>query len=643
MDHDNSAQKGYQHACRLLQQHIPDFTIADLGETQYELWSFGLRKYSIHFPRSVTCDLLKLHPEEIDNEANRPFWFMFEHPPTFKDPSLTLRADPDPKNLDEKFCRLEFGSSADLTYGALTEMSRFHAHKDYVFRMRKTWTVRVLDEFLETQSIDSVNTHSTRTKPNLVQTKRQITLDLIDRAVVFFLSNNGFTLFLNMKGNVHELNRPWAANVLSNHEIEFQRQGVGDKGARPLFPTIRLRIVLKDKKLLVDSLERNKTINPTTSEEEKSRLMKKASDESLKSIRELFRLLLSFFYRNRIQVCFGSVTTSSVFLARLDSLHYNTFPTFTQMYSWSMLLSISFRLQVQLHQSKDFVRLLRDYSKPRYEEKNDAEVDDRFYWLCLYLHRRLSEYIFLDLDQEIRIGIDEYDSKYKRFKEKHLAMQPFNKTSKGTAYIPSIILTPTVIFIRPLKLCRLNRVLREKRFGGCLNFALVELRDEAQRLLFPTAYRSLQAQIKTYLTEGFPITLGRQFKYLHHSQSQVKSKQFWFYHHDQENNHLSHSDAYVWMGNFDKERVVAKHAARIALCFTSTKATIQVRTIIIDVWSSSDWFRSPANIVTYVRDVKDPTGTYAFSDGVGTISSHLRDEVSQASSCSCAQSDGVLH
>jgi hypothetical protein len=31
------------------------------------------------------------------------------------------------------------------------------------------------------------------------------------------------------------------------------------------------------------------------------------------------------------------------------------------------------------------------------------------------------------------------------------------------------------------------------------------------------------------------------------------------------------------MGNFDKERVVAKHAARIALCFTSTDATIQVR------------------------------------------------------------------
>jgi hypothetical protein len=33
------------------------------------------------------------------------------------------------------------------------------------------------------------------------------------------------------------------------------------------------------------------------------------------------------------------------------------------------------------------------------------------------------------------------------------------------------------------------------------------------------------------------------------------------------------------MGNFDKERIVAKHAARIALCFTSTEATIRVRKI----------------------------------------------------------------
>jgi hypothetical protein len=33
--------------------------------------------------------------------------------------------------------------------------------------------------------------------------------------------------------------------------------------------------------------------------------------------------------------------------------------------------------------------------------------------------------------------------------------------------------------------------------------------------------------------------------------------------------------------------------------------------------------------VTYVRDVKDVTKKYAFTDGVGTISTQLRDEVGQ--------------
>ena len=105
--------------------------------------------------------------------------------------------------------------------------------------------------------------------------------------------------------------------------------------------------------------------------------------------------------------------------------------------------------------------------------------------VCLYLHRRSSEYFFLDLDQEIQIGITQYDQKYQRAKARKYQMRTFDQVSSSTAYIPSVVLTPTTIKIRPLKLCKLIRVLREERFGGVLNFALVELRDKAQRLLFP--------------------------------------------------------------------------------------------------------------------------------------------------------------
>lgn len=78
------------------------------------------------------------------------------------------------------------------------------------------------------------------------------------------------------------------------------------------------------------------------------------------------------------------------------------------------------------------------------------------------------------------------------------------------------------------------------------------------------------------LESGFDLGIkGRTYRYLHHSQSQLKDKQFWFYHHNSQTN-FSFEEAFAWMGDFQEERIVAKHAARIAQCFTSAEATIQV-------------------------------------------------------------------
>jgi hypothetical protein len=47
-------------------------------------------------------------------------------------------------------------------------------------------------------------------------------------------------------------------------------------------------------------------------------------------------------------------------------------------------------------------------------------------------------------------------------------------------------LTPTTICVKPLKLVKTNRVLREEKFGGHLMFALVDVKDENGTLdLFP--------------------------------------------------------------------------------------------------------------------------------------------------------------
>jgi len=103
-----------------------------------------------------------------------------------------------------------------------------------------------------------------------------------------------------------------------------------------------------------------------------------------------------------------------------------------------------------------------------------------------------------------------------------------------------------------------------------MSFALVEIRDEANKALYARDFRSLRLKFKNILTEGIQINKC-VYRYLHHSMSQVKEKQFWFL-----DSHHSIEDVLSWMGNFDNERVVAKHAARIAQCFTSTEPSIIV-------------------------------------------------------------------
>lgn len=104
-----------------------------------------------------------------------------------------------------------------------------------------------------------------------------------------------------------------------------------------------------------------------------------------------------------------------------------------------------------------------------------------------------------------------------------------------------------------------------------MSLLLVEIRDEANKPLYARDFRSLRDKFRDILKDGIKIH-KMNYLYLHHSMSQVKEKQFWFL-----NSCYSLEDVYLWMGSFDSEHVVAKHAARIALCFTSTEPSIKVQ------------------------------------------------------------------
>ena len=44
--------------------------------------------------------------------------------------------------------------------------------------------------------------------------------------------------------------------------------------------------------------------------------------------------------------------------------------------------------------------------------------------------------------------------------------------ARNMAYTPSVTITPTTICVKPFKLAKTNRIIREPKFGGILNFCL---------------------------------------------------------------------------------------------------------------------------------------------------------------------------
>ena len=288
-------------------------------------------------------------------------------------------------------------------------------------------------------------------------------------------------------------------------------------------------------------------------------------------ITQILTALIEFFLAHKIAVCYGKIISDPgpnphLFFQK----NLPDFPSLITKYSWQMLSIVGYRLQLQV--DRDFQNRLWDL------HKTEMNADELIYRICVYLSRICTIKPFLRINQELEHAINE--SLRKRDEAAYGLVRKLQTENKNEAYIPSVTITPTTIRIKPLKLCRTNRVLRAtKEFGNILeHFVLVDIRDENGRDLQSYHFHDIRSLLLKYLENGFSLMDDdRQYKYLHHSQSQLRERQFWFYHHRKDGSNLSFTDAYKWMGRFDKEKNPAKHAARIALCFSTTKESVQVR------------------------------------------------------------------
>ncbi|CAL5358959.1 unnamed protein product [Camellia sinensis] len=188
-----------------------------------------------------------------------------------------------------------------------------------------------------------------------------------------------------------------------------------------------------------------------------------------------------------------------------------------------------------------------------------------------------------------------------------------------------LVITPTKAYCLPPTVEISNRVLRHYKDVSD-RFLRVTFMDEGMQTLnsnvftyyvapivknitansFPQKTTAFQ-RVKTILNQGFHLC-GRRYLFLAFSSNQLRDRSAWFF---AENKNISIQNIIDWMGKF-KNRNIAKCAARMGQCFSSTYATVEV---------------PPNEVNAELPDIK--RNNYVFSDGIGMITPDLAMEVAE--------------
>jgi RNA-dependent RNA polymerase len=218
----------------------------------------------------------------------------------------------------------------------------------------------------------------------------------------------------------------------------------------------------------------------------------------------------------------------------------------------------------------------------------------------------------------------QYMLEYLADKEKPIAdpMSIFDD-EQATSYYPKVnvphycviirkaLITPTTIYYSSPSMEASNRILRQ--FSHLQDrFLRVQFIDE----LHLGRLRSMNTidqdhylfrRVFHTLVNGIRIG-DRHFKFLAFGNSQIRECGAYFF---SEVGDITCKSIRAWMGDFDHIRVVAKCAARIGQCFSTTR---QIQ-----------GFRTPK--VTRIDDIE--RNGYCFTDGIGKMSSFLAQVISQ--------------
>ncbi|KAK9279924.1 hypothetical protein L1049_013608 [Liquidambar formosana] len=286
-------------------------------------------------------------------------------------------------------------------------------------------------------------------------------------------------------------------------------------------------------------------------------------------------------------------------------------PFFCIQYQRDITFEILFLVNAVIHKgiinqhqlSERFFDLLR--SQPR--EVNVAALKH----ICSYRRPVFDAYKRLKLVQEWLL--------------KNPKLLKIPKQSDDIMEVRRLVITPTKAYCLLPEVELSNRVLRNFKEVAD-RFLRVTFMDEGMQTInsnvltyyvasivrditsnsFPQKTRVFK-KVRTILSDGFYLC-GRKYTFLAFSSNQLRDRSAWFF---AEDSKISVGDIISWMGKF-MNRNIAKCAARMGQCFSSTYATVEV----------------PASEVNAeLPDIK--RNEYDFSDGIGMITPDLAMEVAE--------------
>ncbi|XXG55897.1 hypothetical protein AAC387_Pa03g3456 [Persea americana] len=285
------------------------------------------------------------------------------------------------------------------------------------------------------------------------------------------------------------------------------------------------------------------------------------------------------------------------------SIHYKEGLSFDMLFLVNALLHRGIVNQYQL--SEEFFGLLRNKT---------AEVNvTALRHLCSYKHPIFDASKRLKLVQEWLLN--------------NPKLLKSNRVSEDNVEVRRLVITPTKAYCLPPVVELSNRVLRKYK-EVIDRFLRVTFMDEGMQQLnsglltyYPafivkdiTSHSIPQKttifkRVKSICNDGFYLC-GRKYSFLAFSSNQLRDSSAWFFADDIKTG-VTGTSIRSWMGRFNM-KVVAKCAARMGQCFSSTYATVDVPSMQVN------------------PDLPDiQRNDYVFSDGIGKITPDLALEVAQ--------------